>query len=192
MNYYKNDIRHVKGDTYSCALELKDFDQALDSIFFTCRDVQNDDSEILFEAELYDGITVVDYDEETNTRQYAIRIAPSKTEGLQVGTYYYDLQVGINDDIYTIMKGQFIIEQEATKSSTPSPDPEEAIKNALDAINGEVIGTTVTAKLEYLAQTKELIRTALNSFFDTGISTSATLRSYAEEINDLNSQYPTE
>lgn len=115
MNYYYNNIRHIKGDTYSCALEIEDFDQEFDSIYFTCRDGQNDDSEVLFEAGLNDGISIVEYDAETNTRKYAIRVAPAKTKNLQVGTYYYDLQVGINGDIFTIMKGKFIVEQQATR-----------------------------------------------------------------------------
>lgn len=115
MNYYKNDIRHIKGDTYSCAMVLADFDQALDSVYFSCRDGENDDSELLFEAGLDDGISIVEYDIETNTRKYAIRIAPSKTANLQTGTYFYDLQVGINGDIFTIMRGHFIVEQDATR-----------------------------------------------------------------------------
>lgn len=115
MNYYSNDIRHIKGDTYSCAMVIEDFDQPMDSVYFTCRDGQNDDSEILFEAGLDDGISIVEYDEHKQIRKYAIRIAPSKTKDLQVGTYYYDLQVGINDDIFTIMRGKFIIEQEETR-----------------------------------------------------------------------------
>ena len=115
MNYYSNDIRHVKGDTFSCAMVIEDFDQALDSVYFTCRDGQNDDSEILFEAGLNDGISIVEYDAETNTRKYAIRVAPSKTKNLQIGTYYYDLQVGINYDIFTIMRGKFIVEQDVSR-----------------------------------------------------------------------------
>ena len=115
MNYYKNDIKHVKGDTYNCAMVIEEFDQALDSVYFTCRAGQNDDSDILFEAGLNDGISIVEEDLETNTRKYAIRVAPAKTKNIQVGTYYYDLQVGINNDIFTIMKGRFILEQEATR-----------------------------------------------------------------------------
>jgi len=115
MNYYTNDIRHVKGDTFSCAMVIDDLGQDLDSVYFTCRDGQNDDSEVLFEAGLNDGISIVEYDENKDIRKYAIRVAPEKTKNLQIGTYFYDLQIGVNYDIFTIMRGRFIVEQDATR-----------------------------------------------------------------------------
>lgn len=115
MNYYKNDIRHIKGDTFSCGMVIDELNQDLESVYFTCRDGLNDDSEVLFEASLGSGITLVEYDQETDTRKYAIRIAPAQTKNLQTGTYYYDLQVGVNTDIFTIMRGRFIIEQECSR-----------------------------------------------------------------------------
>ena len=190
MNYYTNNIRHVKGDTFSCAMEIDELGQDLDSVYFTCRDSLNEDSTQLFQVSLYNGITLVEYDQDTDTRKYAIRVPPAMTKDLQSGTYYYDLQVGINTDIFTIMRGEFILEQEATQNTTPSPDPEAYIKVILDGINGEVIGTTVTAKTDYLAETKELIRTALNQFFDANIQTNATFRSYADTIDELYEDYP--
>lgn len=115
MNYYRNNIRHIKGDTFSSGLIIENLNQDLDSVYFTCRDNLNDNSEILFESSLNDGITLVEYDEHKDIRKYAIRIEPSKTKDLQSGTYYYDLEVGVNSDIFTIMKGKFIIEQDSTR-----------------------------------------------------------------------------
>lgn len=115
MNYYKNNIRHVKGDTYSSALTVENLGQNLDSISFTCRDSLNDDSELLFESTLDDGISLVEYDVENDIRKYAIRVDPNKTKNIQSGTYYYDLEIKVNSDVFTIMKGQFIIEQDSSK-----------------------------------------------------------------------------
>ena len=115
MNYYKNNIRHVKGDTFSSALEIEGLGQNLDTAYFTCRDSLNDNSEILFQKSLDNGITLVDYDSEKDIRYYAVRIAPEDTTNLQAGAYEYDLEVGVNGDIFTIMKGKFILEQESTK-----------------------------------------------------------------------------
>ena len=67
MNYYKNDIRHIKGDTYTFPFYVEGLNQDLDSVYFTCRDGKNDNSEILFEKCLNDGITFINYDEETDT-----------------------------------------------------------------------------------------------------------------------------
>lgn len=115
MNYYKNDIRHVKGDTYSSAMVIENLGQDLETAYFTCRENLNDDSEKLFVKSLNNGITQVEYDDENDIRKYAVRIAPSDTKNLQSGTYYYDLEIGINGDIFTIMKGKFIIEQDSSR-----------------------------------------------------------------------------
>lgn len=115
MNYYKNDIRHVKGDTFSCALVVEDLGQDLESISFTCRENLNDNSKVLFSSTLGDGISLVEYDEENDVRKYAIRVAPSKTKDLQSGTYYYDEEIRVNSDVFTIMKGKFIIEQDSSR-----------------------------------------------------------------------------
>jgi hypothetical protein len=139
MNYYKNDIRHVRGDTLSHPIFVENLQQDLESIYFTCRDGANDNSEILFEKSLNNGITYMYYDEETDTRTYLVRIAPSDTKDLQSGTYYYDEQIAVNGDVITIMKGRFIIEQDITRKSTIPEDPEAYIKEYLDIINGEVI-----------------------------------------------------
>jgi len=139
MNYYKNDIRHVRGDTLSHNIYVEGLNQDLESVYFTCRDGLNDDSEILIEKSLNNGITYMYYDEETDTRTYVVRIAPSDTKDLQAGTYFYDEQIAVNGDVITIMKGKFIIEQDATRKTTTPDDPELYIKEYLDEINGEVI-----------------------------------------------------
>lgn len=139
MNYYKNDIRHVRGDTLSFPIYVEGLEQDLESIYFTCRDGANDNSEILFEKSLNDGITYMYYEEETDTRIYVVRIAPEDTKDLQSGTYYYDEQIAVNGDVFTIMKGRFIIEQDVTRQTTTPDDPEKYIKDYLDIINGEVI-----------------------------------------------------
>ena len=139
MNYYKNDIRHVRGDTLSHPIYVENLYQDLESVYFTCRDSLNDDSEILFEKSLNNGITYFYYDEEKDIRTYIVRIAPADTKDLQSGTYYYDEQIAVNGDVFTIMKGRFIIEQDATRKSTIPEDPEQYIKDYLDEINGEVI-----------------------------------------------------
>lgn len=115
MNYYENNIRHVKGDTFSCAMKIEDLDQQLESAYFSCRDSLNDDSELLFQLSLNNGISQVEYDSTNDIRSYAIRIPPDLTEDLQAGTYYYDLQIGVNGDIFTIMRGEFILEQNCTR-----------------------------------------------------------------------------
>ena len=115
MNYYRNDIKHNKGDTYSSGLVIEGLGQTVDTIYFTCRENLNDNAEVLFQSGLNDGISQVEYDAENDIRKYAVRVSPNKTKNLQSGTYYYDLEVSVNGDVFTIMKGKFILEQDATR-----------------------------------------------------------------------------
>lgn len=112
MNYFRKNINNVRGDTYSIGLTVEDIDQELDSVYFTCRDNLNDNSNILFEKSLNNGITLTEHS--THKYSYSVRIAPADTRNIQAGVYYYDLQIGINEDIFTVMKGKFIIEQDNT------------------------------------------------------------------------------
>lgn len=190
MNYYRKNITSVRGDTFSLALIIEGLGQEPESLYFTCRDSLNDNSEILFEKSTYNGITEVEYDAENDIRKYAVRIAPNDTRNLQAGTYFYDEQIAVNGDVITIMKGKFILEQDATRKTATPLDPEDYIKVILDEINGEVIGTTLIDKSTYLIETKELIKDALNEFFDTGLVASDTFRSVATTINELHNDYP--
>lgn len=115
MNYYLNNIRHPKGDTFSCALVVEGLGQNLDAVSFTCRENANDNSQILFSSSLGDGVSLVEYDAQNDIRKYAIRVAPNKTKNLQAGTYYYDEEIRVNDDVFTIMKGRFVIEQDSSR-----------------------------------------------------------------------------
>ena len=112
MNYYSNDITHVRGDTFANTIDIEGLGQAPDSIVFTCKDSLNDNGNVLFSKSIGSGITLIKEDTNEDFRKYALRIAPEDTENLQSGTFYYDLRVSANSDTFTIMKGKFIIIQE--------------------------------------------------------------------------------
>lgn len=112
MNFYRKNIKNVRGDTYSIGFKTEGFEQELDNIYFTCRDNLTDESIVLFQKSLGDGITLTE--QEGDIYSYNVRVAPEDTRDIQAGTYYYDLQININEDIFTIMRGKFIIEQDCT------------------------------------------------------------------------------
>ena len=62
---------------------------------------------MLFQKSLENGIT-------KEGDKYKVRIAPSDTKTVDIGKYLYDLQIGIDEDIYTIMTGTFTIKKEIT------------------------------------------------------------------------------
>ena len=105
---YEN-ITMIKGDTLSFNVEV--FDQAgqpltVDSAYFTCKKNINGTAHA-FQKSLGHGIT---YEDDL----LVVRVAPSDTESLEAGRYFYDLQLGVGDDVYTPMIGILTIEQDVT------------------------------------------------------------------------------
>lgn len=106
----KKIINMIKGDTLSFTFEIENFTEELDTCYFSCKkDVT--DNNYIFQKSLNNGITKID------TGKYKVRVAPEDTKNVLIGNYQYDLQIGINNDIYTIMNGLLTIEQEITEES---------------------------------------------------------------------------
>lgn len=97
----------VRGDTLSFGFEYDGTTQDLATAFFTCRKSFNSE-QVIFQKSLGHGIT------KSDTGKYIVRVAPSDTRYLEAGAYYYDLQVSINGDVFTPLKGALIIENDAT------------------------------------------------------------------------------
>lgn len=104
----KAKLAMVKGDTKSFLVEIEGLEQDLDTAFFSVKKNPNDEEYIL-QKTLSDGITKVE------TGKYRVRVAPQDTRNVETGTYHYDLQIGIGDDIYTIMRGKLDIVYEITE-----------------------------------------------------------------------------
>ena len=104
MRMLKNhmNLEMTRGDTLSFGVEIYNLGQNLDSAFFTCK--RNHDDEVeLFQKTLNDGITLDSV--ENGDYFYRVRIAPEDTELIEPGKYYYDLQISVNGDVFTILKG---------------------------------------------------------------------------------------
>ena len=101
-------LKMVRGDTLSFGLEIEGLGQDLDTCYFSCK-LNPDDTNYVFQKSLNSGISKV------STGKYRVRVAPSDTSNVEVGNYYYDLQIGVNGDIFTIIKGVLIIEREISR-----------------------------------------------------------------------------
>lgn len=102
-------ITMTRGDTLSFNVEVTDGDGELievDSAYFTCKKLSTDESNI-FRKALGSGITQFD-------DCFVVRVAPEDTRNVDAGQYFYDLQIGVGDDIFTIMKGVLEIEQDVS------------------------------------------------------------------------------
>lgn len=91
-------INMIKGDTLAFGMEFTGLDQDLDSAYFTAKQ-SYDTTEVVFQKSLGDGI------EKVSTGVYSVRLAPEDTAEVDAGKYYYDLQIGVNGDVFTLLYG---------------------------------------------------------------------------------------
>lgn len=120
-NSVEVNIEMVQGDTLSFNFMITGLrlgtPVALNPTYtFSCAD----EKDILFTAtsahgeEEADGITLVEYNEQKDVATYAVYISPAKTKNLDLARYYYDLQMELGDDVYTLMRGRFTLLREIT------------------------------------------------------------------------------
>jgi hypothetical protein len=99
----------TRGDTLSFGVEVTDIDgnpMTFDTAYMTCKKSCTDLIPV-FQKSLEDGISQVGDD-------YVVRVAPEDTEHVEAGRYYYDLQVGVGQDIFTILRGVIDLLQDVT------------------------------------------------------------------------------
>ena len=103
MRMFKNNlnIEMTKGDTLSFGVKIKDLGQKLDSAKFTVKN--NYDDEPIFQKTLENGVEIDHI--EGNDYYYKVRVAPEDTANLEPKKYYYDLDIQVNEDTFTILKG---------------------------------------------------------------------------------------
>ena len=102
-------ITMSRGDTLMFNVQVFDENgQAMevDSAFFTCKK-RASSQENVFQKALGSGITQSD-------GMLAVRVAPEDTREVDEGTYFYDMQIGVTPDVYTIKKGILSIEQDVS------------------------------------------------------------------------------
>jgi hypothetical protein len=110
----KTNFEVIRGDTLSFAF-LVEFDEApqkLEKADFTCK-TNYDDDDVVIHKELEKGIN---FSRQDGTKlYYIVRIAPEDTKNLETGMYYYDLQIELNGDVFTILNGALKIESDVTR-----------------------------------------------------------------------------
>lgn len=100
----KTNFEMIRGDTLSFAVEIEfdDKPQELEKAFFTCK--RNlDDGDVVFQKTIEDGISF--RKQERNKMYYVVRIAPEDTKDIESGHYFYDMQIELNSDVFTILTG---------------------------------------------------------------------------------------
>ena len=104
-------IYMVRGDTIFFTLEIEDLDTDLTGAYLSCKK-NKDDTTYVFQKSLGDGI------EKTSTtetgRTYKVTVDADDTKNLDEGHYYYDLQIEVNDYVFTPLIGLLKIEKDVT------------------------------------------------------------------------------
>ena len=107
----KKDIVIIRGNTFSFNFII---DEQIQNAYFTAKRTTNkDDTDYIFQKTLDNGISLVDNTEEGYV--YAVRVAPEDTNNIDKGTYYYDLQIDINGDVFTPLIGKYKITDDVTR-----------------------------------------------------------------------------
>lgn len=99
-------INMIRGDTLSFNLEFTGLNQDLDTACFTVKEYE--DGDIIFQKYLGSGITKQD------DNHYTVRIAPADTQSIVAKSYHFDLEITVNGDVFTIMRGILEIEKDVT------------------------------------------------------------------------------
>lgn len=104
MRMFKNDLNleTTKGDTLTFGVQIKDLGQELDTAYFSVKN-NFDDTTPIIQKTLGDGIELDHIEGEDY--YYRVRVAPNDTKDLEPKKYYYDLEINVNGDTFTIMKG---------------------------------------------------------------------------------------
>ena len=97
----------VRGDTMSFGFQVTGLSGTISAVRFTCKKTTTDTTNI-FQRTLNNGITL---DGDT----YSVRIAPECTALLQAGRYYYDLEITVGSDVFTLLLGQLELLPDITR-----------------------------------------------------------------------------
>lgn len=107
----EKDIKLTRGDSFGFNFKVADGEGeavTLDACYFSVKE-NPDDDDYVFQKNLSQGITRL------SDGQYYVKIEPSDTADLEQFGYYYDLQCGIGNDIFTFLKGKLDIKWDVTK-----------------------------------------------------------------------------
>jgi len=100
-------LEMIRGDTLAFGVEIDGVSEA-DAVYFSVKKTLHE-SEYVFQKSLGNGIVKVE------DGKYSVRVAPNDTYNLEVGTYYYDLQIDVNGDVFTVLHGTLDIIADITR-----------------------------------------------------------------------------
>lgn len=117
MNY--TNLFMVRGDSFGFDIEIEGLNTNLDDAYFSCReDVETEEVQYVFQKSLGDGIEKLQATE--NSIIYHIEVDPEDTEDVDIGNYYYDLQIEKDGNVFTPLIGRLNISYDVTRPAGTS------------------------------------------------------------------------
>lgn len=108
----EQNLTMTRGDTFAFGIEIEGNTQELDAAYLTVK--KDIDADVyVFQKSLEDGISIVETGDDSIS--YRVRIAPNDTKNLEAGKYPYDLELRLNGDVFTPIKGVLYIEKDVTR-----------------------------------------------------------------------------
>lgn len=102
----------IKGDTFSFTIEIYDLQENLSEAYFSCKKNKSDETYI-FQKSIGDGIELEQTTEDYIS--YRVTVAPTDTNTIESGKYYYDLQLTTADgDVFTPLNAVLTIIEDVT------------------------------------------------------------------------------
>lgn len=104
----KRNLSMVKGDTFSFKVNVYGSTSTnFTNILFSCS--QNYAGDYIFQKEILPS-----EDAASEKATYIITVSPEDTKSVIPGDYYYDLQINVNTDVFTLLYGKISILPEVT------------------------------------------------------------------------------
>lgn len=102
----------IKGDTFSFTVQIIGLQENLSEAYFSCKKNKSDETYV-FQKSLGDGIEVAETT--TDYIAYQVTVAPTDTNSIEAGKYYYDLQITTAEgDVFTPLNAVLTIIEDVT------------------------------------------------------------------------------
>lgn len=111
INAFEQNIEIVRGNSLCFNFQLTGLGSlsAYEAFEVDLNVSENYNDSPVFGSSLGDGITLENYDTESDTATYSVFVAPSKTKDLELARYYYALNISNSANVVTLMRGRFTL-----------------------------------------------------------------------------------
>lgn len=107
INSINQNIDMVRGDTLAFNFQLSGLGSLseYEALLVTFAVAEHYDDEHIIEIDSTNGITLEEYDTFSDTALFSVSVAPNISKTMDLGRYYYDMQIKNTTDIITLMRG---------------------------------------------------------------------------------------